>query len=75
MLARSVAAGQWEAGQQIVRRTLQMALGLGCTLALGLAVGRGGIARLFTQDPAVLRTLALLMPAVVSECAIEEAQP
>jgi Na+-driven multidrug efflux pump len=52
-----------------------MALGLGCTLALGLAVGRGGIARLFTQDPAVLRTLALLMPAVVSECAIEEAQP
>ncbi len=43
-----------------------MALGLGCALALGLAAGQGGIARLFTRDPAVLRSLALLMPAVVS---------
>ena len=51
-----------------------MALGLGCALALGLAAGQGGIARLFTRDPAVLRSLALLMPAVVSE-PVSEAAP
>lgn len=65
LLARSLAAGQQAAGKAVVRRTLQMALGLGGALALGLGAGQRHVAAAFTTDPAVLRALALVFPAVV----------
>lgn len=66
LLARSLAAGQGGSGRAVVQRTVQLALGLGLLLAGGLALGRGGIAAAFSRDPAVLGTLSLVMPAVVS---------
>lgn len=65
LLARSLAAGQQAAGKAVVRRTLQMALALGGALALGLGCGQRWVAAAFTADPAVLRALALVFPAVV----------
>lgn len=52
--------------QVVVERTMQLALGLGLSLALVLGVTSGQWQRLFTQDPAVLQAMALIAPAVVS---------
>ncbi|KAL4458004.1 hypothetical protein ABPG75_012869 [Micractinium tetrahymenae] len=65
LLARSLAAGRSESGHAIVQHTMRMALGLGLLLAVGLALGRGGIAAAFSRDPAVLGALGLVMPAVI----------
>lgn len=52
--------------QVVARRTLQLALWLGLSLALTLGCSATVFPRLFSQDAAVLRTMALILPAVVS---------
>lgn len=65
LLARSMAAGQRAACKAVVASTLRMSLALGFALAAGLAFSSGGVAALFSSDPAVLAALAAIMPAVV----------
>lgn len=66
LLARSLAAGERAVGRVVADSTLAMALMLGLGLTAALALGRHGVAVLFTSDPAVRASLAALMPFVVS---------
>lgn len=50
---------------QVAGRTLQLGLGLGLTLAAVLALGKGGLPRLFTGDAAVLAAIGHIFPWVI----------
>jgi hypothetical protein len=54
------------AAQIVVGRTVQLGVGLGLILMLLLGAGASAWPRLFTQDAATLRVVALLIPPVVS---------
>ena len=52
-------------GMQVAGRTLQLGLGLGLILAAVLALGKGGLPRLFTGDAAVLAAIGHIFPWVI----------
>ena len=52
-------------GLQVAGRTLQLGVGLGLTLAAVLALGKGGLPRLFTGDAAVLAAIGHIFPWVI----------
>ena len=62
---RACALRMWVHALQVAGRTLQLGLGLGLTLATVLALGNGGLPRLFTGDAAVLAAIGHIFPWVI----------
>ncbi|CAK0735532.1 hypothetical protein CVIRNUC_000596 [Coccomyxa viridis] len=65
LMAQGVAAKELQQTRKVAGRTLQMGLGLGLALATVLAIGNGGLPRLFTGDAAVLAAVGHIFPWVI----------